>query len=395
MGDKQTAPKAPSGDDVSKDAQKATKQAKKQVKGNNRLQREQFAFFKDAYNENKELIGGVTDKQLEILDQNSEWAAADRERFTTVFQPLEDDLVREAMDYASQGRMDLETGRAQADVANKYEQQRESSLRALEGYGINPGATRFAALDANIRNQKAAAQAAAAEQARMNVENTRRALRTEAIGVGQKYPGFADQASDTAIAAGNAASSNVLENTKVAGQTMGTAPQYGALANDALGTQMTGAIGQGNLQNQAYQNELAAFNAEQEANTSWAEAGGMLLGAGAKVASGGTFNFGVPKAATGGAIPGPQEPVASPGGQVPMAASPSGGAQVDDVNARLTPGEFVLPVDVVKWKGEEFFQKMIDSARKKREGASAKPEPGAALPGPATFASQPSAIPRR
>lgn len=392
MGGKAEAPKAPSGDDVSKQAIKATKQAKKQVKTNNKLQKEQFAFFKDAYNENKELIGGVTDKQLELLDQNNEWATADRERFKTVFQPLEDDLVREAMDYASQGRMDLETGRAQADVAQKYEQQREASLRQLEGYGINPAATRFQALDLNIRTQKAAAQAAAAEQARNNVENTRRALRTEAIGVGQKYPGYADQASDTAIAAGNAASGNALENTKVAGQTMGTAPQYGALANDALGTQMQGAIGQGNLQNQAYQNQLAGFNAEQEANTSWGEAAGMLVGAGTKIASGGTkpWVFG---AAGGGAIPGPE--TASPGGQVPMSASPSGGAQVDDVNARLTPGEFVLPVDVVKWKGEEFFQKMIDAARKKREGASAKPEKAPALPGPATFASQPSALPRR
>jgi hypothetical protein len=375
---KSTAPKAPSGDDVSKQAKKATKQAKKQVKKNNALQEKQFKFFENAYNENKELISGVTDKQLELLDQNNEWAVADRERFKTVFQPLEDDLVREAMDYASQGRMDLETGRAQADVANKYEQQRESSLRALEGYGINPGATRFAALDANIRNQKAAAQAAAAEQARMNVENTRRALRTEAIGVGQKYPGYADQASDTAISAGNAASGNALENTKVAGQTMGTAPQYGALANDALGTQMTGAIGQGNLQNSAYQKELAGYQAEEDANLNWGEVGMAALGAGTKIATGYA-----PKAATGGAIPGP-------GSTVPHSASPSGGQEVDDVNARLTPGEFVMPVDVVKWKGEEFFQKLIDQARGKKDGASAKPQMGAALPGPATFDSTPA-----
>jgi hypothetical protein len=387
MGGKNEAPKAPSGDDVSKAAQRTTKLATKQAKRNNKLAEKQFGFFENAYNENKELIGGVTDKQLELLDQNNEWAQADRERFKNTFQPLEDDLVREAMDYASAGRMDLERGRAQADVAQKYDQQREAALRQLEGYGVNPGATRFAALDLNARNQKAAAQAAAAEQAGQNVENTRRALRTEAIGVGQKYPGYADQASDTAIAAGNAASGNALENTKVAAQTMGSAVDYGQLSNQALGTATQGAIGQGNLQNAAYDNELAAYNAEEANSTNWGELGGMAIGAGAKIA---TAKY----AASGGAIPGP-EATASQGGQVPMAASPSGGAQVDDVNARLTPGEFVLPVDVVKWKGEEFFQKMIDAARKKREGASAKPETGPAMPGPTTFASQASAIPRR
>jgi hypothetical protein len=47
--------------------------------------------------------------------------------------------------------------------------------------------------------------------------------------------------------------------------------------------------------------------------------------------------------------------------------SPSGGQRTDDVPAKLNAGEFVLPDDVVKWKGEEFFQNLIGKSRQARE----------------------------
>ena len=70
------------------------------------------------------------------------------------------------------------------------------------------------------------------------------------------------------------------------------------------------------------------------------------------------------------------------GGFVPPSMSPSAGRRVDDIpavvpqtggRAQINAGEFVLPRDVVAWKGQEFFQKMIEQARKARTGASAKP----------------------
>ena len=55
------------------------------------------------------------------------------------------------------------------------------------------------------------------------------------------------------------------------------------------------------------------------------------------------------------------------GGFVSQALSPSGGGQVDDVPARLNEGEYVIPRDVVQFKGKEFFHKLIMQARKNRE----------------------------
>jgi hypothetical protein len=69
------------------------------------------------------------------------------------------------------------------------------------------------------------------------------------------------------------------------------------------------------------------------------------------------------------------------GGPVPENMSPSGGVNVDDVPAQgptgaiqLDGGEFVVPADVVKWKGEEFFQKQSQQSREKRKEAPAQPQ---------------------
>lgn len=61
---------------------------------------------------------------------------------------------------------ELESGQAMATVAQQYEGQREAAMRQLEGYGINPSATRYAGMALDIRNAQATAQAAAGNIAR-------------------------------------------------------------------------------------------------------------------------------------------------------------------------------------------------------------------------------------
>lgn len=72
------------------------------------------------------------------------------------------------------------------------------------------------------------------------------------------------------------------------------------------------------------------------------------------------------------------------GGLVPDSMSPSGGQAIDDVQAqspqgpaRINAGEFIVPEDVARWKGEEFFQNLILQSRNKRLGAPAKPQKAA------------------
>ncbi len=89
----------------------------------------------------------------------------------------------------------------------------------------------------------------------------------------------------------------------------------------------------------------------------------------------------------GGVLPHGNGPTT--GGFVPRQASPSMGRNTDDISARLNAGEFVVPRDVAAWKGQEYFQKLIEDSRRKRMGAPAKGKPKAPLNGPPRFASHP------
>jgi hypothetical protein len=78
---------------------------------------------------------------------------------------------------------------------------------------------------------------------------------------------------------------------------------------------------------------------------------------------------------------GPNPRQATSGGFVSRELSPSGGSQTDDVNAQLNVGEFVIPKDVAKWKGREFFYKLIQQARKQGQGGG-QPQPSTGYGGP-------------
>jgi hypothetical protein len=331
------------------------------------LGREQLAWAKEQYASDKQITERVVNQFLSTQEINAATAAADRARYEKIYQPLEEKLVAEADAYASPERQAMEEGRAQAAVAQQFEQARDASLRQLESFGVDPTSTRAAALDIGLRAQQAASQAAAGNQARLATEATGRALRSEAINVGRGYPGQIAGQYGTAIQAGAGGVNAALAQTASGAQIMGTAPQYMGLQNQSLGT-WSGAL------NAGYQNQIAAYNASNQ-DSGWGTALGLVGSAAIKFLADG----------------GPTD-----GGGVPNEASPSDGAAIDDVPARLTAGEFVVPKDVAAWKGEEYFQKLIDQSRKAKSEASAKPAIGYAPAEEPTFVSRPSgALPLR
>lgn len=329
--------------------------------------REQLAWAREQYKSDKEITDKVVNKFLETQDVNAATAAADRARYEKIYQPLEDKLVKEAEEYASPERQALEEGRAQAAVAQQFEQARDSSMRQLESFGVDPTSTRAAALDIGLRAQQGAAQAAAGNQARLATETTGRALRSEAINVGRGYPGQIAGQYGTSVQGGAGAANTALAQTASGAQTMGTGAQYMGLQNQALGTW-------GNALTQGYNAQLGAYNAANQ-GSGWGTALGLVGSAAIKFLSDGGMTT---------------------GGDVPDDASPTGGGAIDDVPARLTAGEFVVPKDVASWKGEEYFQKLIDQSRKAKGEASAKPAIGYAPAENPTFVSRPSgALPLR
>lgn len=385
-----------------------------QADKNFQLQQDALNWAKGAYADqsdtNKAVIGydmQQQNRQGAIQDASAANAAQAQKRYETVYQPLEDQAVHDASTYASPDHKDQLMGAAAASSAQATESSRLSAMQNLESFGIDPSSTRYAAMDAGIRVQGAAAQAAASTSAGLQADATQRALMANAINVGRGLPSDVNAGNNTAINAGNAgvgagsaAGGLGLNALSTGSNIMGSPLGYGSLGNQGYGVGAgaigiptgalnagTGAINAGtqavgtwgSTVNQGYQNQLGAFNANQSASSGF----GSMLGAAAGFAP----MLGLSE---GGAIPD------NGGSAVPVHASPTGGQAIDDVPARLSPGEFVVPKDVVQWKGEEFFQKLALQSRKARQTNS--PSQPSAIMAPVnqqpTYASH-GAIPAR
>lgn len=335
------------------------------------LAKDQLDWAKEQYGKDREISDRVISAGLARQAENDAAATKDRQRYENVFQPQEDKLVADADSYASDGRRELEAGRAQASVAENFETSRRSAAQALESYGIDPSSTRYAALDAGSRIAQAAASAAAGNTARGEVDDKARSLRSEAIQVGQAYPGNVATTSSTSLQSGNQAVNSGLATTGSGGSTMGTAPQYQQLGTAGLNST-------GDLMNNSYNNQLNQFNANQQSSSGLGAALGGIAGlVGNSSLASGAAGLGM---------------FLEDGGPVPDHASPTAGKAIDDVPARLTAGEFVIPKDVLSWKGEEFFQKLIEGSRKAKPQAAAQPKVGAIPAEAPRFASR-TAIP--
>lgn len=334
MGGKSKAPPPP---DYSQLAAASEKSAEYSYK----LGREQLDWAKEQYAQDREISDRVIGRAMEIMDANQFSAEQDRAFYLENYRPLEQDLIRDAQTYGSAERRELEMGKAEANVAQQFEQARQAATRNLESFGIDPSSTRFAALDIGTRTAQAAATAAAGNQANSQVDAISRALRSEAINVGKGYPGQVAATYGTALQGGNQAVNSGLATTASGANTMGTATQWQGLGNQAVGQW-------GNILNMGYQNQMDAWKANQNSSSGIGAIAGTVIGAGMKYLL-----------EDGGAIP-------EAGGPVPAEASPSRGKAVDDIPARLNAGEFVVPKEVVSWVGEKTMHQMIEKAKKER-----------------------------
>jgi hypothetical protein len=235
-----------------------------------------------------------------------------------------DQMMKNAMTYASPQRVAQEMGMAQSGVMQGAEAGRQNAIRDLQSYGIDPSAGRYAGLDTANQVMSGAAAAGAGNQQRMATQATGNALQQQAIAA-------SNQNLQTGYQASNAMN-----------QLLGTAS---SLKYDPLGTASMG----------------GGF-------------GGSGGGFSSKTSQSGPAGYGygiaAPSGGGGGAL-------LAKGGFIPDELSKSNGGKVDDVPANLTAGEFVIPKDVVEFKGKEFFYKLMAQTRRMRAMAGDNSAPPA------------------
>lgn len=291
-------------------------------------------------------------------------------------------------------------GKYSADVGQAFDATRATQMRTLQSNGLRMPGIASTALDSEYATRRAAAQVAGAEQGRLAARTEARNVTGQAINTGIQIPQVAQGSASLGISAGQ----QQLGAPESAVST--TAGAYSpSLGYYSAGFPYISQWGQ-SMGNQ-YNQQLAQYNANQNSG------GGMgaLAGAGAGLVGtvAGAYFGGPAGAAAGGSLGSAAgkslfsknggmiqrmanggAPGVGPGNVVPPGASPSGGAETDDVHVPINDGsdapqhgainvgEFIWPKDVVAWRGEQWMQKEIIKARKERqEQTVAKPEMGA------------------
>jgi hypothetical protein len=298
---------------------------------NAQVAREQLAWGREQDTANRALLERVLGVQLPIMEEQYRNAQEDRARYEQVFQPIEDKLVKEFQDYGSPERMDKERGRAVAEVNANFDTQRRNALSRLEAYGIDPAQTRNQALDIGMRTAQAQAQAGAADAATQRVENTGRALRAEAINIGRGYPSQVAQSYGQSIGAGQAGVGGQYQSNAGSIAAMQSGLPFAGQAQNSYGAT-------GGFMNQGFQNQMDISRYNQANSAQWMGLAGAAIGA-------------IPMQA-GGVVP--------EQGALPASPIPGG---TDRKLLMATPGEVVVPKDVVEWKGQEFFHKLNTKVR--------------------------------
>jgi len=220
---------------------------------------EQFDVANDRQKEQDKLAKQVTEQQLAASKQSQEWATADRERYDEVFKPLQDQFIDDAKNWDSAGRQSERAAEAKADVMNNAALARQASERNMASMGVDPTSGRYAGVSRAGEQATTLAAAGAQNNARNAVRKEGVAMRGEAINLGSGLGVNPATSLGLSSSTGSAAYGTTAANNAQAAGNAGIVGQglQGAMAGNSS---MAGIL------NQQHQNQVQAWQADQQAS---------------------------------------------------------------------------------------------------------------------------------
>ena len=326
------------------------------------LGQQNLAFGQRRYQETLPLYQQLVSSNVQGQQLANELAKdAAKERLK--YRALEDSILEDVKRFNVDQTQDRFAGQAASDVQQQLAVQRGTANRNLTRMGINPNSGRFAALNNQFALRGAAATAGAKTNARFAADQLGTGLKMNAASMGRNLPGTALSAIGTAANVGGAAGNLVQQQN---------APMYQGFqgAMGGLQGQMGALNSQANMMNTAYQNQLAASQADSGMWGALGQIGGMALGYY-------TGGFGMNK---GGSVEDPR------GRALDMNEDGNGGrirgpgtGTSDSVQAintsngepiRLSNGEYIVRAEAVRQYGKEFFDDLNEGKVKKPNKSS-------------------------
>jgi hypothetical protein len=288
------------------------------------LAREQYSWAKDQAEQDREFIRPFLEQQGRIADANEQRAADYANYEKQTFRPLEQKIVQEAQAYDSEAKRAELARTAAADVGQAMGVAREQNIRNMTRYGVNPASGAFADVSARMDTTEGLAKAQAMNKARTDATALGHAMKMDAAGLGRNLANNATTAYGIALNANAGAQQGTHAMTAAESAGRNSAQGYYGAAMQGYGQAQRGYGMANDFALQSYGTQMQGYGAN--------------LSAIGTVAGMGAAKF----LSEGGGVSGP------------------GGPRDDKIPAMLSDGEFVIPADVVKVKGLEFFNKLLE-----------------------------------
>lgn len=313
------------------------------------------------YNNNAQKnLANVTNQSNSIAGQIAQNANTNLQTYQNTFAPLQAQEAQQAQQYGSQDNIARLKGQAIADANSANQAARNNAAAKLASYGVDPSSIHGAALDRQAAVQGAAQVAQAGTNSAINTQQTAFNMGNTAnqLGLNVGAQGTQGAATGAQVLQGGQQQVNATNQSGVGNLTA---------ANSYLGTGLNAANSGANIASQQFGNQMQSYNAQQAQNAGVGQLVGDAAGAAMMFMEGGgpVPQQGIPTNYAGG-------------GNVTylgaMDRSPIPGS-TDTKPALLTPGEFVMPKDVVDFKGQDYFHRQIDSIREAKNKRMAIPVP--------------------
>lgn len=239
--------------------------------------KQQFDVGNERQNKMDALTNQVTEAQLQSMNDSNARATEQWDRYKNVYQPVEDEYVKEATNWGSADRENQQAAEAKQDVLTNAASQKQQQQRSMASMGVNPTSGRYAGVDNASSLSTALAAAGAQNTARNQTRTQALALKEGVANMGKGATANSAQQLGLGLNAGNSA----VGNTSTANQNFLANNQ--TMTNGFQGA-MSGYGNQASILNSQYSNQLAGWQAQQSANS--ASSAGLMSGLGQMAGTG-------------------------------------------------------------------------------------------------------------
>jgi hypothetical protein len=316
------------------------------------------------------LLGGMLADDNGAEDANNQAAASSRQQmvitgdmwdfYKTHYRPLEEQVVREAGVVGGDVDQEQAAARAAASVSAGFDSANEATKASMLAMGVRQDSPAFAAAVGQGEAMRGANTARAGNDAREDTKWRGREWRRSVVEGGKGIPGQAinSYGANTAQQTQRAQWGTNMQRQQ-AGD-IGYALQPAAkAASDWFkaskwgGTKTTGGFGTGAGANMGAYDDMASMAGGGSGGELWLAEGGQVDGFGVRRPDG-SMDMAGP-----GVLQGP-----GTGTSDSIPAETDTGQKV-----QLSTGEYVIPADVVRAKGTEFFDKVVKSVTEPKRSA--------------------------